>query len=246
MYWMKFVSQIKSQDRCAWGNWWWGEQNSRQPEGNLSIKTPHLGVCYFDLFSCRFLIHLLNTPLLSSLAFHFLLTPRDMVQQVQELLQLRRSTGIHQQLLIVWEPAPFSCVPANLADCFEAARLVDVLSPNHLELAAFFGHNLSQTAQLDRGLIQTCAGKFLESGIGSSGQGMVVIRAGYEGCCLYDGVNKTFVWMPPYYLDGGKLQTPPEREMHSLEDIQLAIWRQEIVEKQHATARSLLLSHLTK
>ena len=80
--------------------------------------------------------HLLDTPLLSAQCFHLLTSPHDAMDQVRELMSLRHSRAIEEPPMIIWEPAPASCLPENLAACLEAMKLVDVFSPNHIELAA--------------------------------------------------------------------------------------------------------------
>lgn len=74
--------------------------------------------------------------------------------------------------------------------------MVDVFSPNHVEFFAIFGK--SNMSNLDKTLLETLASKFLESGVGQSGDGIVVIRAGENGC-FFQTRHRSPVWLPPYY-----------------------------------------------
>ena len=72
-------------------------------------------------------------------AFHFLASPDQLTLQVKDLLEARKEAGITTRPLIVWEPAPMHCRPNSLAAHVEASKLVDVFSPNHVELDALCG-----------------------------------------------------------------------------------------------------------
>lgn len=74
--------------------------------------------------------------------------------------------------------------------------MVDVFSPNHVELAAIFGILMLTSA--DRVAIQEMASKFLEAGIGSSGHGVVIVRAGEDGHFL-NSATQPAKWLPPFY-----------------------------------------------
>jgi sugar/nucleoside kinase (ribokinase family) len=95
-----------------------------------------------------------------------------------------------------------------LSSFLQAIKLVDILPPNHIELASFFGIALSNDGLLDRSIIEGLARKCLASGIGPSEQGTVVFRAGHEGCCVYSRNQKEFVWLPPFYENSPKVIDP--------------------------------------
>jgi hypothetical protein len=81
--------------------------------------------------------HIKHSGLLKSQSFHFLSTPSNLEAQIERLLNLREEFGLPRPF-IVWEPAPPFCNQENLYPCLRASSLVDVFSPNHLELAALF------------------------------------------------------------------------------------------------------------
>ena len=121
-----------------------------------------------------------------------------MRQRVLSILALRKQAGIKSRPLIVWEPAPLSCKSENLEECLEVASLVDVFSPNHIELAKFF----EETPTIpDKCEIERLASHFLTSGIGPEGNGTVIIRAGEKGSFMKSR-NLVSKWLPPFYVSG--------------------------------------------
>lgn len=112
---------------------------------------------------------------------------------------MRREAGISNRPLIVWEPSPLACSPDNLQDCLEAARYVDVLSPNHLELAKLFSQ--APGAAFSKGMIEEPVSKILDSGVGPDGTGVVIVRAGEHGC-LVQSRDIPPKWLPPFYRSG--------------------------------------------
>jgi sugar/nucleoside kinase (ribokinase family) len=71
---------------------------------------------------------------------------------------------------------------------------VDVVSPNHAEIASYFGGTGQLGESVDRSSIELYAHNWLKSGIGKDGSGSVVIRCGKEGCFLANsGLAK---WLP--------------------------------------------------
>jgi len=136
---------------------------------------------------------LIDTTLLGSSSFHFLEEPSQIVHQINELLDLREKAGINGKPLIIWEPLPSSCTPDNLNAFCNAARSVDVLSPNHVELAGIVGKY--EESLFEKDLIEELALAFLQSGVGESAQGAVVVRAGEHGC-LVQSNDQPARWLP--------------------------------------------------
>lgn len=137
-----------------------------------------------------------DPALLNSKVYHYLASPQDMRERALAILALRKQAGIQVRPLIVWEPAPLSCKPENLQECLEAASLVDVFSPNHIELAAFFENAPAIPGESE---IERLASHFLANGIGPEGKGTVIVRAGEKGCFFKSGdlVSK---WLPPFHV----------------------------------------------
>lgn len=95
--------------------------------------------------------------------------------------------------LFVWEPVPDLCIPDELEHCYQALRYVDVISPNHVELASFFGENISLD---DTKLLGRLCHDLRTKGFRSSG-GAVVVRTGKRGCYVAEGARDTA--LPAYY-----------------------------------------------
>lgn len=113
------------------------------------------------------------------------------------MLALRRQNGlVDQRPLLIWEPAPLSCENDHLTSFFTAIKLVDVFSPNHLELFRIFGENPS--TPFSRSQVEDLAKRFLGAEVGPDRSGTIIVRAGEYGSMTLaaDGVPH---WILPYY-----------------------------------------------
>ncbi|OAL54988.1 Ribokinase-like protein [Pyrenochaeta sp. DS3sAY3a] len=130
---------------------------------------------------------LIDTYLLQSRAFHLLATPEEIQKQIPALLRLRIERGIKRPPFIVWEPFPAACLTGNRQAFLESCKLVDVFSPNHLEMSALFEDAPSETFQPDQ--LEAYAQEFS--------------RATGTSCC---GIP---VWLPPYYQENSTTVIDP-------------------------------------
>ncbi|PGH22995.1 hypothetical protein AJ80_02910 [Polytolypa hystricis UAMH7299] len=145
---------------------------------------------------------------LASRSFHFLESPSELEHRISTILKMRDEAGIKERPLIIWEPSPLSCKSENLAACLKAVRLVDVFSPNHLELLTLCGE--SPDLASDKAKLEVLALKFLEEGrVGPEGAGTVVIRATEHGCMIRS-CDMSPTWMPPYYQPEPGAQAQPK------------------------------------
>ena len=142
-----------------------------------------------------------NTALLHSRSYHMLAGPSEVVKQVEELLALRQSAHIDSRPLIIWEPRPSSCTPECLNLFQKAVRLVDVFSPNHVELTAIFSEKPSS---IDPATITGYAKLFVRTKIGPEGQGYIVVRSGEQGCFIAS--EKGSIWSPAFYEEADSSQ----------------------------------------
>ena len=125
-----------------------------------------------------------DNRLLGAKAFHFFGAPEEILEQVPELLRLRQQ--FHAKLprpFIVWEPLPSVCTPSQRDEFLEAFKLVDVFSPNHLELTALL--DADQVPRPDGtdplGYFSRLGSVLLDNGFGPDGAGTLVIRASGDG-----------------------------------------------------------------
>lgn len=128
----------------------------------------------------------------------------DLEKRVSVLLSMRAHAGIKEAPFIIWEPGPLFCKPENLSACLKAARMVDVFSPNHLELLALC--DKAPEPAFEKSGVEVLAKKFLESGVGSDSEGTVIVRAAEHGSVVMSrGIPPN--WIPPYYEPGPGAQS---------------------------------------
>lgn len=118
-------------------------------------------------------------------------SPERCCQLVEGILQRRekilQSKEIEpsiagQRPIFVWEPVPDLCRTEELPMFYSALKHVDVVSPNDLELASMFGNkSWSDGNSSDRAITDA----IVKSGIGPDGNGMLVVRAGKDGCYAF-------------------------------------------------------------
>jgi sugar/nucleoside kinase (ribokinase family) len=143
---------------------------------------------------------LASTEMLQSRAFHFLASPQDLEEHIRSLRSFRAERCPSALApLLVWEPAPLACKRENLEDHLGVCKLVDVFSPNHLELAALCGGDDtaegSVSATFSRTATELYARKFLDA---MSDQGLIVIRCGEHGCLVLSHQSGA-QWLPAYH-----------------------------------------------
>ena len=108
--------------------------------------------------------------------------------------------------MFLWEPVPPLCIPSELEGCRKALKLVQIVSPNHMELAAFFGLSANCGEDVDHEVVEKCAADWLSSGIDQDGSGAVVVRAGKDGC--YMATREESAWLPAYHEASDKVTDP--------------------------------------
>ncbi|KAL8894527.1 MAG: hypothetical protein Q9207_008486 [Kuettlingeria erythrocarpa] len=140
--------------------------------------------------------HFRGTPLLDSLTFHLLAEPEEAMNTIRDLLKLRNQSGIHHRPQIIWEPRPSSCVPSALKSFYQAIAMVDVFSPNHIELGACFGYSFFEGVDLN--LVERLATTMLESGFADGREGSIVIRAAEHGSLVVTHKSAR-TWCPAFY-----------------------------------------------
>ncbi|PPJ49986.1 hypothetical protein CBER1_04734 [Cercospora berteroae] len=132
--------------------------------------------------------------------FHFFEVPATLSESVSKILDARRSQHDLERPLLIWEPQAKSCSPESLEEHLLAAATIDAFSPNHMELASFFGDG--SDPEFDRRRIEAQAARFVQAGIGS-GNGCAVIRCAEHGCLI---MSRTIppIWLPAYHSSGSQ------------------------------------------
>ncbi|KAF2666609.1 PfkB family carbohydrate kinase-like protein [Microthyrium microscopicum] len=136
-----------------------------------------------------------SPQLIQAKSFHLICSPERCIDQVNGVLA-RRSHECPNlpKPIFLWEPVPDICTPEELENCRSALKLVDIVSPNHAEIAAYFGGTGQRGDSVDCESMELYAHNWLQSGIGKNGGGSVVIRCGKQGCFLANRGMGT--WIP--------------------------------------------------
>ena len=90
---------------------------------------------------------------------------------------------------------------------YQALKLVDILSPNYVELSGFYGGNPGPREEINRGFLTSMCSEILLRGFGTLKKGAVVVRAGREGC--YVATHSSKQWYPAYHKSPEGAQAGP-------------------------------------
>lgn len=126
---------------------------------------------------------------------------------VRSLRERRAAININApRPIIIWEPIPDLCTPAELENLREAATLVDIISPNGEELADFFATGTGpETQRLSRQEMVTSLLAKCDPHDPSAAP-TVVVRDGADGSRLY--THNKAVHFRAYHQDSGKVIDP--------------------------------------
>ncbi|KKK20581.1 pfkB family carbohydrate kinase (Mak32) [Aspergillus rambellii] len=113
------------------------------------------------------------------------------------------SSRSKHRTIFVWEPVPDMCSPEEQEKFFAACKMVDVVSPNDLELGMMFGQPPWVEGERHG---KEIVDKILSSGIGPEGNGHLVIRAGKDGSYTFSRNER--IWMPAYHQPSGSGHSP--------------------------------------
>ncbi|KAI1737297.1 Ribokinase-like protein [Xylaria scruposa] len=147
----------------------------------------------------------LTPELLASRTFHLICSPtrcRELVLEIKDKRADLPASVLHgpegkkdgdvddaacnhlPKPIFIWEPVPDLCTPDELLNCTNVLPLIDVMSPNHAELAGFMGDDgldpetgEISTRAIERNCEQLLASMPLQSF-------SIVVRAGEKGCYL--------------------------------------------------------------
>ncbi|KAF1992370.1 Ribokinase-like protein [Aulographum hederae CBS 113979] len=140
---------------------------------------------------------------LSSRSFHLICSP-SRCSDLATNINSRRPPNFDISFYI-WEPVPDVCTPVELAAARDALLAVDVVSPNHVELAMWFGDEVvsKHSSSVDEDTVEKTAREFIKQGIGSRGDGAIVVRAGEKGCFVLTQAmlanEEKGIWFPAYH-----------------------------------------------
>ncbi|KAK9455802.1 Ribokinase-like protein [Dipodascopsis uninucleata] len=140
---------------------------------------------------------MLRSRAISSKTYHLLCSPERAKEIVQRTIEERKKLTAQLGIpMFAWEPIPDLCTPEYLESCFDVLPMVDILTPNSAEAAAFFGLPEPDTNKGD----EEIAARFLPF---IRDDAAVVIRAGQRGCLVLTKTIKK--WLPVYHNDPSKV-----------------------------------------
>ncbi|KAJ5554052.1 hypothetical protein N7513_004011 [Penicillium frequentans] len=135
-----------------------------------------------------------------SRTFHMVCSPARCISIVHDILQRReqlREAGQAPSTEHALERPIFFLISVHLKSrgkFLDANRVVDVVSPNHMELGMMFDQpGWTVESEESQALVQM----IINAGIGPNGDGCMVIRAGKEGSYAYSRDQK--LWLPAYH-----------------------------------------------
>ncbi|KAK4193679.1 hypothetical protein QBC35DRAFT_446019 [Podospora australis] len=168
----------------------WNGYTSSDQHRSFAYTTPKLRLTATDLIS--------SPPLLLAKTIHLICSPARCQELVSSILSARKdlcfsssssnseSKREYTRPIFIWEPVPDLCTPSELLAATNTLPLIDIMSPNHGELAGFMGDEHRgldpltgeiSTAAVERACEQLLAAMPLQSYT-------LVIRAGEKGCFI--------------------------------------------------------------
>ena len=145
--------------------------------------------------------HLTESMLLSR-SFHLVCNPDRCIDLVNGIRVKRKAICLEKHCDVpepyfIWEPMPDSCTPNMLESILRATQHVDVISPNHTELAALFAETGSvRTPNTQEVLMEIWCRDLLSRGFDNN-NGIVVVRCGRKGCYIRSRGERKMV--PAYH-----------------------------------------------
>lgn len=174
----------------------WYSANELFPLADFKYLTPKL----------RLEPEMLSDEQVMSRSFHMVCSSERAIRIVEEITRRRKDLQPAQtsRPIFVWEPVPDRCTPEDRETFLAACRVIDIVSPNELELGMMFGRpGWNEDISEDREIVN----RILRSGIGADKNGIIVIRAGKDGCYAY-GKGQRRLWLPAYHQPAPDGQSP--------------------------------------
>ncbi|PNS16820.1 hypothetical protein CAC42_4784 [Sphaceloma murrayae] len=137
----------------------------------------------------------LSPDLLASKSFHMVCAPSRAVELVKGITARRKDHHPRiQKPLFIYEPNPDWAIPDALEETLSTIQHVDVLSPNHSELANLFGRQ-----------DEVHEGGFKASVVEECAEQMLKYASDRRRTLNVIGLR---IWLPPYHTDQRKVVDP--------------------------------------
>ncbi|KAH9978057.1 Ribokinase-like protein [Lactifluus volemus] len=132
---------------------------------------------------------LTGTPLFRPATLHFICSPTRAAVIMSEVAEVEGWTP-----LTIYEPIPVRCIPEELPALRDVLPLISVLSPNAEEALGLLSIPLPPT----KSSIELACQTFLGFGVGSGGNGWVIIRSGSMGAYIASRARPG-AWIEAYW-----------------------------------------------
>ncbi|KAI8090219.1 Ribokinase-like protein [Gilbertella persicaria] len=125
---------------------------------------------------------------------HLICSAERAIEIIDEWREREQVLAAVDKTQFIWEPLPWACLPENLERIYEASQKVDIISPNHEELADMLGtsfHDLLIQHNHDfKATVAYCGQQFVQHV-----DKVLVVRASkYGAMVISDGIH----WIPAY------------------------------------------------
>ncbi|KAI9282273.1 Ribokinase-like protein [Sporodiniella umbellata] len=123
----------------------------------------------------------------------------SIAERAMDVVNEWRQRDPTSQTQFIWEPLPWACLPENFSKICEAAQQIDIISPNHEEIADMLGFEfeelLSKNNEDFKQTVEFCSEEFFKAIDKSSVT--LVIRASKYGAFINTRDIKQ--WVPAYW-----------------------------------------------
>ncbi|CAO3592230.1 unnamed protein product [Absidia cylindrospora] len=124
---------------------------------------------------------------------HIICSTERAIDIVSEWRDRETKLSKSQPTQFLWEPLPWACLSENYQHIKEAGKYVDIITPNHEEVASMLGLETEGIDPID--LVEKC-GQHLTRDFPHA---TIVIRASKYGAAIWSPSCSTSVWVPPYW-----------------------------------------------
>lgn len=174
---------------------------SKNERRDFKYLTPKIRIAENDL----------SPELLSSKSFHMVCSQERAIDLVNGILSRRKeSCPKLDKPIFIYEPSPDCAVPNALEETMATIQYVDVLSPNHSELAHLFNRGDEvHEGGFKASVVEECTQRLLDYATQHARSLSVIVRSGKEGCYIASNdCTETRAWLPPYHQDQVKVVDP--------------------------------------